>query len=143
MKIEKYLKASPYFVLNAVSERVNARLAEVFKSEGLSFMQGLVLTALFFEDGRSIKPSELAEILRTTRGNISHCISRLEEKGFTKRTVDTDDARAFQIGLRADGRRKALELIKLFNRLQDEAEKKVGEGACRMLIELLEHFESS
>ena len=59
--------------------------AEAFSADGLGFMEGLLLAAIFFEAPRPIKPSHLAETFATTRGNVSHAISSLEAKGLVQR----------------------------------------------------------
>lgn len=131
MKIRKYLECSPVFALNSAYEAVVPDFNKRLKQEGVNFLQGLVLTALFFEGEKAVTPSQLASLFRTTRGNISHIISHLEYKGWVKRALDSEDARRFQIFLKAEGRKKALSLIKIYDRLQTSFEKELGVAGCQ------------
>jgi len=60
----------------------------------------MVLAAMFFEAPRPVMPSQLAETLEPTRGNVSHCVSSLEAKGLLQRKIDPEDARAYQLTLK-------------------------------------------
>jgi DNA-binding MarR family transcriptional regulator len=57
---------------------------------------------------------------------MSHILSHLESKGLIKRILNPQDARQFFIQLRPEGKRRAIELIKFFDRLQSRFEKKQG-----------------
>lgn len=134
MKIDKYLQQSPLFALNAAYETVITSLNREMRQEGLNLLQGLVLTSLFFEGRTDVTPSSLADVFRTSRGNISHIISSLEEKGYVRRRLDVEDARRFHLELKPEGRRKALHLIRFYDRWQDFFEKEVGVGVCRETV---------
>jgi DNA-binding MarR family transcriptional regulator len=134
MKIKKYLELSPVFALNAVYENVIPKINKKLKSDQLNLLQALLLTALLFETEKEVTPSQLAEVFQTSRGNISHIISELEYRGWVKRVVNSKDARGFKIELKPEGKRKALTLIKFFDRLQDLFEKKMGIQNCRYTI---------
>ncbi len=105
------------------------------KKENLNLLQGLVLTALFFEYRADLSPSQLAEVFQTSRGNMSHILSDLEYKGYLRRVVNPKDARQFKIELKPDGRKKALALIRIYDKLQDFFEKSLGMSACRKTTE--------
>lgn len=133
MKLEKYLRSSPVFALNHAYEAVVSRINSELRKSGLNLLQGLVLTALFFDEGQEIIPSQLASLFKTTRGNMSHILSHLESKGLIKRILNPQDARQFFIQLRPEGKRRAIELIKFFDRLQSRFEKKQGTAACEKM----------
>ena len=135
MKIQKYLEQSPVFSLNAAYEAVVPSLNRKLKSEDLNLLQGLVLTALFFEDRKDITPSQLAELFQTSRANMSHILSHLEYKGWVRRVVREKDARQFHIELRPDGRKKATSLIRFYDRLQSSFEKELGTSGCQRLVD--------
>lgn len=135
MKIQKYLSASPIFALNLAYERVVSNINRELKKENLNLLQGLVLTALFFEENDTITPSNLAKIFCTSRGNMSHILSHLEYKGWVKRRVNSKDARQFQIILKAEGKKKALKIIKYYDKLQNYFEKHLGILACKSAVE--------
>lgn len=131
VKIKNYLQESPIFAINAAYEAVIPKVNRQLKGEGLNLMQGLVLTALFFEQGSEISPSQLAVIFRTSRGNMSHILSDLEYKGYVRRIVHPKDARQFLIELKPEGRKKAVSLIKFYDKLQEFFEKQLGVGGCQ------------
>jgi DNA-binding MarR family transcriptional regulator len=134
MKIKKYLEQSPIFALNTVYENVIPKINKTLKAEQLNLLQGLVLTSLLFESEKDVNPSHLAEVFQTSRGNMSHIISDLEYRGYVKRVVNPKDARGFKIELKAEGKKKALSLIKFFDRLQDVFEKKMGAQNCQKAV---------
>ncbi|HWU44350.1 MAG TPA: MarR family transcriptional regulator [Bdellovibrio sp.] len=133
MRIKKYLEQSPVFAINLAYEAIISELNRSLKQEEVNIMQALLLTALFFEESDNIKPSDLAKVFRTSRGNISHSLSHLEAKKWVRRKVHIDDARSFHIELRPEGRRKALALIKFFDKIQDRFEKELG-SSCRHTV---------
>jgi DNA-binding MarR family transcriptional regulator len=135
MKITKFLEQNPVFSIQAAYERILPSVNKGLKKEEVNLLQGLVLTALFFEDKKEVKPSQLAEVFQTTRGNMSHILSHLEYKGWVRRTVHPKDARQFQIELKPDGRKKALALIKFFDRLQGGFEKELGPAQCQKAVD--------
>lgn len=141
MKIKKYLEQSPVFALNAVYESIIPNINKTLKSDQLNLLQGLVLTALLFENEKASTPSHLAKVFQTSRGNISHTISNLEYLGFVKRVVNPTDARGFHIELKAEGKRKALSLIKFFDQLQDIFERQLGIHSCQKIVHGLHELE--
>lgn len=135
MKINKYLQQSPIFALNAAYEAVIPKLNKKMKVDHLNLLQGLVLTALLFEERTDINPSTLAEIFQTSRGNMSHILSELEYRGYIKRVISEKDARGFKIELKAEGKRKALSLIKFYDQLQSHFEKSMGPQRCQKTVD--------
>lgn len=134
MRIQKYLEQSPLFAINLAYEAIITDLNRSLKTEGLNVMQALLLTALFFEEKSDIKPSDLAKTFRTSRGNISHSLSHLEAHKWVRRKVHAEDARSFHIELRPEGRKKALSLIKFFDKAQDKFEKGLGASICQKAV---------
>ena len=135
MKIKKYLQQSPIFVLNSAYEEIIPKLNKRLRADRLNLLQGLVLTALFFEERDDIQPSQLAEIFQTSRGNMSHILSALEYRGYVRRIVHEQDARKFKVELKAEGKKQALALIKFFDRLQDLFEKDLGVQGCQKTVD--------
>jgi len=131
MKISKYLEQSPVFAINTAYETLIPAFNKRLKKEGVNLLQGLVLTALFFEEAESLSPSALAAIFQTTKGNMSHILSYLEYKGWVKRKLTATDARKFHIELRPEGKRKALTLIKIYDQIQGRFEDELGVLICQ------------
>jgi DNA-binding MarR family transcriptional regulator len=142
MRIDAFLRESPMFEVNRASRRFDGLAGRVLQGDGLSFLEGLVLAAIFFEAPESVKPSQLAEAFATTRGNVSHCVSSLEAKGLLQRKVSPADARAFNLELKPTGKKCALRVIGAFDRLQREFEREVGKSALKGALEVILRLES-
>ncbi|SRR5579875_2568849 len=125
MRIESFLRQSPVFQVSRAARRMESALNAILRVEELTFFESLVLTAIFFEK-KGVKPSVLAETFQTTRGNVSHCVSSLEAKGLVKRRIDAGDARALQIVLLPAGRRRAVRVAGILDRMQRQLEEAVG-----------------
>jgi len=125
MRIESFLRQSPVFQISRAARRTEAALNAILREEGLTFFESLVLAAVFFEK-RGVKPSALAEAFETTRGNVSHCVSSLEAKGLVRRRIDPGDARALQIVLLPTGRKRAVRVAAILDRMQRRFEETIG-----------------
>lgn len=129
------------FAVSRAARRFDALAAETLAADNLSFMEGLVLAALFFEAPAPVKPSQLAETFGTTRGNVSHCLTSLEGKGLVQRRIDAEDARAFLLTLKPAGKRCAVRVIGAFDRLQNCFEGELGKTALRQMLKDLRRIE--
>jgi len=101
-----------------------------------------VLAAMFFEAPRPVMPSQLAETFGTTRGNVSHCVSSLEAMGLLQRKIDPEDARAYQLTLKPHGKKCAVRVIGIFDKLQKEFEREVGKTALGEMLKALRKLEA-
>lgn len=143
MRIEAFLQESPMFAVSCATRTFNAVAERALASDDLSFVEGLVLAAIFFEAPRQIKPSQLAETFATTRGNISHSVSSLEAKGLLQRKIDPADARAYLLALTPSGRRSAMRTIRALDRMQQGFEKEVGKAALSEALKVLRTLEAA
>jgi len=125
MRIESFLKHSPVFQLSHSTRRIEVLLNRALHHDGLTFLEALVLAAIFFEK-KGVKPSDLAGTLRMTRGNISHCVSSLEAKALVRRRINPEDARALQIVLLPAGRKRAAHVAGILDRMQRQFEGMLG-----------------
>jgi DNA-binding MarR family transcriptional regulator len=141
MRIESFLRQSPIFQASRIARRMEASLNLVLLEEGLTFFESLVLAAIFFEKKGGVKPSNLAETFETTRGNVSHCISSLEAKGLVRRRIDAEDARALQLVLLPAGRKRAVRVAGILDRMQRDFEEKVGAAKLERMLEELHSVE--
>jgi DNA-binding MarR family transcriptional regulator len=142
MRIDAFLEQSPMFAVNRAARRFESLTAQVLSGDGLSFLEGLVLAAMFFEAPLPVKPSQLAETFGTTRGNVSHCVSSLEGKGLLQRRIDPEDARAYQLTLKPQGKRCAVRVIGAFDKLQSKFEKEIGKAALGEMLKSLRRIEA-
>ena len=141
MRIDAFLQESPMFTVSRAARRFEALGARALAADKLGFLEGLVLAALFFEAPRLVKPSQLAETFGTTRGNVSHCISSLEAKGLLQRKIDPEDARAYQLALKPQGKRCAVRVIAILDKLQNEFESEIGKPALNEMLTALRKLE--
>jgi DNA-binding MarR family transcriptional regulator len=142
MRIDAFLHQSPMFAVNRAARRFESLANQVLAADSLSFIEGLVLAAMFFEAPQPVKPSQLAETFGTTRGNVSHCVSSLEAMGLLQRKIDPEDARAYLLTLKPSGKRCALRVIAAFDRLQKEFEQEVGKAALGETLKNLRKLEA-
>jgi DNA-binding MarR family transcriptional regulator len=142
MRIDAFLHESPMFAVNRAARRFEALTTRVLAEDSLGFLEGLVLAAMFFESPRLIKPSQLAETFGTTRGNVSHCVSSLEAKGLLQRKIDPEDARAYLLTLKPQGKKCALRVIGAFDKLQKEFEEEIGKTALSEMLKAIRKLEA-
>src|SRR5437764_404742 len=114
MRIRKFIEASPGLCLITAGQRVARHMDRFLKTEGMNFLQALVLTALFFEPERQARPRQLSKAFGTTKGNISHCLNSLHRQRLIERVSLDRDARGFLITLTAKGEKTCLRLIGYF-----------------------------
>ncbi|HET7104075.1 MAG TPA: MarR family transcriptional regulator [Terracidiphilus sp.] len=141
MRIDAFLRESPMFAVHHAARRFESLSSRVLEADGLGFLEGLVLAALFFEAPGPVKPSQLADTFGTTRGNISHCVSSLEAKGLLQRRIDPEDARAYLLTIKPQGKKCALRVIGAFDRLQKDFESSIGKTSLAVLLKDLRRLE--
>jgi DNA-binding MarR family transcriptional regulator len=135
VRIEAFLSQSPIVQITRAARRVEASLDVILREEGVTFFEALVLSAIFFEKKGGIRPSQLAETFQTSRGNVSHCISSLESKGLVKRRLDPADARALRLLIEPAGRKRAVRVVGVLDRMQRHFEQSVGVGKLESMLE--------
>lgn len=137
MRIETFLQQSPMFCIGLTARRFESLTSRLLEADGLNFIEALILAALFFEPSGGVKPSHLAEIFGTTRGNVSHCVSSLEAKGLVQRKIDPQDARAYHLALKPQGKKAALRVIAALDHVQREFEAKVGKETLQSALRVV------
>ncbi len=142
MRIDAFLHESPMFAVNRAARRFESLAVRVLAGDHLGFLEALVLAALFFEAPRQVKPSHLAETFATTRGNLSHCVSSLEAKGLLQRKIDPEDARAYLLTLKPQGKRCALRVIAALDRMQNDFEGEIGRTALAEMLRSIRKLEA-
>jgi DNA-binding MarR family transcriptional regulator len=141
MLIETFLRHSPVFQASRIARRMEASLNLVLEEEGVTVFEALMLAAIFFEKRGKIRPSALAETFQTTRGNVSHCISSLEAKGLVQRRIDQEDARAVQLVLLPQGRRRAVRVVGILDRMQRQFEEGIGIAKLQGMLSQMREVE--
>lgn len=143
MRIDAYLRESPLFAVGRAARRLEAMARAALEIDELSLLEGLLLAAIFFEAPKPVKPSQLAEAFETTRGHVSQCVSSLEARGLLQRRIDPDDARAFLLILKPQGKRAALRVIAAFDRLQKQFEQELGKSDLKEMLKRLRQLEKN
>jgi len=142
MRIDAFLHESPMFAVNRAARRFESLAMQALAGDELGFLEGLVLAAIYFEAPLPVKPSQLAEAFATTRGNVSHCLSSLEAKGLLLRKIDPEDARAYLLTLKPQGKKTAVRVIGIFDKLQRAFEREVGKLELREMLKKLGKLEA-
>jgi len=137
MRINTFLKESPMFCVTLAARRFDTMATRLLQADGLNFLEALILATLFFESSGVVRPSELAATFGTTRGNVSHCVSSLEAKGFVQRKIDPDDARAYHLTLKPQGKKAAIRVIGALDKLQRDFENEVGKDALQSALRVI------
>ena len=135
MKIQEFIGKSFVFAIahgyDVVWRKFNAQL----KQRGCNITEALILIAIVFEPEKQATPSALATALRTSRGNVSHCLAKLVRQEQVQRTLKRDDARQFLISLTPSGARLAHRLISDIETIEAHCE---GRLMKRQGIEVLQ-----
>jgi DNA-binding MarR family transcriptional regulator len=142
MRINAFLEHSPMFTINRAARRFDSLANRALASDGLNFLEGLTLAAIFFDEPVLAKPSQLADTFATTRGNVSHCISSLESKGLIQREIDTTDARSYRLALKPQGKKCALRVIRTLDKLQSEFENEIGKSELSNTLKTIRKLEA-
>lgn len=137
MRIDTFLKESPMFCVTLAARRFDTLATRLLQADGLNFLEALILSTLFFESPGVVRPSELATTFGTTRGNVSHCVSSLEAKGFVQRKIDPEDARAYQLALKPQGKKAAIRVIGALDKLQRDFENEIGKDALQSALRVI------
>jgi MarR family transcriptional repressor of emrRAB len=77
----------------------------VLRQIGLSENSFHVLCLLIAADRGRASPSELSELVGTSRANMTRILDQLEREGYASRAVEARDARRYVIEITAKGRR--------------------------------------
>jgi DNA-binding MarR family transcriptional regulator len=143
MKIKSYVQNSLLLAIGTSYDTIWRDLNFKLKKEDCNLLQAVILISLFFEESDSVTPSVLAEIFHTTRGNVSHCISHLEKRGWIKRQLDEKDARSYRLILKAEGKKAATRLIKIIDDIETFFEIDFGKQNVRNTISALWRIEET
>lgn len=141
MRVQAFLRESPLFAVTSTARRLETLTGRILEEDNLSFLEALILAAVFFEAPRPVRPSSLADTFGTTRGNVSHCVSSLESKDLLQRKIDPGDARAYRLTLKPPGRKAAVRVIGALDRLQRLFEHKTGKASLREMLTVLQTIE--
>lgn len=93
----------------AMLELLPKRLdAQLLRDEELTHFDYFALSVLALSPDHALRMSALASAVNATLPRLSHVVTRLEQRGFVRRQAAPDDARATDVVLTGDGRRKVI-----------------------------------
>ncbi|AFY01225.1 MarR family winged helix-turn-helix transcriptional regulator [Bdellovibrio bacteriovorus] len=124
MKIEKFLNQNPSFQIVVAGNAIFQKVSEGLAGHELGMMDALILVAIFFENDKAARPTQLKEAFGIPKANVSHSIRALEKKKLLKRSIHDSDARGYVLDLTPKGARTAVEVISYFDKLQGRIERK-------------------
>lgn len=88
-----------------VSRRIDLQLQ---RDAGLAQGEYATIAAILESPGRHLRIGQIADALGWEKSRVSHLITRMERRGFLKREVCAEDARATEITVTSEGRRRQL-----------------------------------
>lgn len=143
MKISAFLTQSPIFTVSWAARQFENHLKRLFQTNDLNFLQALILVSILFEEPKKVTPSQLAMVLITSRGNISHNISALEANGLVMRRIDPNDARAYHLLLKPRGKQVAMQVIRTLHQMQNSLEKTLGTAKIASALDVIRQIEEA
>ncbi len=143
MKITSFTEQSPIFSIYSSYHALGEFYSRNLRALNVNFVQALIVLTLYFEGKSRITPKALVTHLGISKSSISQALSVLEDLGWVKRTMDEADARSLFILLTPEGKRHASGLIKVFDGLEREFEKRLGKLKVKALCEALREMTST
>lgn len=122
MKFKSFMEQSHLMALHHKHQTWVLPLTQTLQSQGFSLHDSLVLLALFFEPGKDTSPSQLVETLKIPKDQVSHSLRRLEEADWIIRTLHPTDSRRRRLSITALGKKKAADLIRIFDHKEQDYE---------------------
>ena len=136
LKIEKFFYESAPIALITNGIRLQRTLNASLREFDVSLNQALILLAIFFEPQKVIRSHELLKVIPTTKGNISHCTSFLEQKKLLLRHSISNDLRGFEFTLSSKGLKLCIHLIKFFNNIENKVDDQFSSQKLKEFINI-------
>jgi DNA-binding MarR family transcriptional regulator len=129
------IEAAMPYLLNRIVNRLNRRLVEQLKAQGMTFRDWRVLAFLAATERRTIV--ELAEYSVIPHSTLSRLLDRMERNGLVTRSSAPHDLRAVALSLTAAGRRRYARILPLALELNGELMRGFSAAERRTLAALL------
>ncbi len=123
-RLEKFIKESATISVIYNGMRLQKELNQGLLEFNLNLNQALILLAIFFEPEKCIRSNDLVAVIPTTKGNISHCTSFLEENKLISRKNVPGDLRGFEFHLTSKAQKLCPLLVKFFDQIEAGVDKK-------------------
>lgn len=137
MRISEFISKSYVFAIAHSYDTIWRKFNGSIRKGGCNITEALVLIAIFFESEQKAYPSAIAEAIRTSRGNVSHCLARLERKKMIRRELKPGDARRLMISLTPSGEKLVSKLMTEIEKIEDHCDGLLGKFGQKELIRSL------
>lgn len=134
LKIEKFFNESAPISLITNGIRLQRVLNASLSEYDVNLNQALILLTIFFEPEKAIRSHQLLKIIPTTKGNISHCTSFLEQNKLIIRSSIPNDLRGFEFTLSSKGQKLSVNLIRFFNSMENKADSQFSSQQLKEFI---------
>lgn len=95
-------------------------LHQSLKKLETNFSDSLVLLSVFFETNPQISPSDIGKALSLPKDQVSQSLKRLENRHLIQRKIcETGDKRKRSLQITTHGKKRASELVKVFDRQEE------------------------
>lgn len=121
MKLSKFLDSYPVWAAYRLHEKLVMPMQKMLKEHDLTFLQSLILAAIFFEDA-PVSPTELVGIFGTSLPNISHSLKHLRMLELVDRHIDKSDARKTRYVITPNAKSRLERIISLHHCAQESME---------------------
>ncbi|MCA9506946.1 MAG: MarR family transcriptional regulator [Myxococcales bacterium] len=139
MKLEKFLNTYPIWAAYKLHERLVAPMQKILKQRELTFLQSLILAAIYFENS-PVSPSELVKLFGTSLPNMSHSLKHLRTLGLVERSVDSVDSRRIKYILTTPAHSSLEGIIALHHNAQEDFERKLSTHEITIWCEFAKRF---
>lgn len=127
MKIKSFVEESLISSLYTTNLLFNRHFEKTLKKLDLNYVEALILAGLFFEGDRDlVGPSRLSNVLMIKKARASQALTQLTRKGYLRREIHSNDFRKFRLALEPSGLKKAAQIIKAFDSLENKMETHLG-----------------
>ncbi len=123
------------YILNRTNTKMKNKLLQKFKDYDITPEQWAILNRLWERDG--ISPKELAELTSKDQPTTVRIITKLENKGFVSRQVNSEDHRSFSIFLTIKGHEYKSILIPLAYETLDRATEGIDKNKIEVTKDVL------
>ncbi len=137
MKFSRYINESVVIQLASSANKTERSINDFLAKYSLNYLQSLILISIFFEDTKETQPGDLTSAFGTTKGNISHCLSKLEELKLVQRTMSHLDRRKCVLKLTSKGFNLSGVLIGFYDKLERRLEIATSAAGANSLDSLL------
>lgn len=126
------------YVLNRVTNRLNADFQAALRKRGMTLTHWRVLAFLNETDGLGV--SSLADYTVTDQSTLSRALQQMERRNLVERRASATDSRFVEVHITSLGRALFAEIIPLALQLRNRALDGLADTEQERLLDLLSHI---